>query len=85
MRSRLTAAPFALLLVTAPAFSQTPAAPPPTGPAPASAVPATPPPATAAAAPATEAPKSQTFGALDAKLHTLRTGAGLTAEEAAAR
>jgi outer membrane protein len=85
MRSRLTAAPFALLLVSAPAFSQTPAAPPPTGPAPASAVPAAPPPATAAAAPATEAPKSQTFGALDAKLHTLRTGAGLTAEEAAAR
>lgn len=79
MRSRLTAAPFALLLVTARAFSQAPAVPPaPPAPAPA---PAANPPEVAAQ----PLPKSQAFGALDAKLSAMRTGAGLTAEQAAAR
>jgi outer membrane protein TolC len=83
MRSRLTAAPFALLLVTAPAFSQAPAAPP-AQPGPAPVAPGTP--AAAPAAPSAQtAPKSQAFGALDEKLHAMRNGAGLTAEQAAAR
>lgn len=83
MRLRPTAAPFALLLVTVPAFSQAPAAPPA---APPPAAPAgQPAPAAPSAAPADALPKSQAFGALDAKLHAMRSGSGLTAEQAAAR
>jgi outer membrane protein len=78
MRSRLTGAPFALLLVTGSALAQAPATTPPAPPAPAA--------PTAPVVPPPEAlPKSQSLGALEAKLQAMRTGSGLTAEQAAQR
>jgi len=88
-RSLSHTAPFALLLSLASSLAQAQTAPPPAAPGAPPSAPTTPTAAIAAPAPAnaagTDAPERKMIETLEAKLNSMQSGSGLTADEAARR